>query len=93
MAADDVVDEDYMLTTVDNPFDPFTQYDDWFAWDERAGYYTPGALARVVILSPDLSEADQRSAINDAIDEMCRENVLGVYRKVSRFNGAVAVKA
>lgn len=75
---------EWMLTTIDNPFDPFTQWDDWYAWDFRAGYHTPGALARLVLSSDELSELDQRLAINDAIDEMVSENVLGVYIKVSR---------
>lgn len=71
-----------MLTTVDNPFDPFTQYDEWFAWDASAGYHTPSFLARVARSSDELSDADQRVAVNDAIDEIVRENVNGVYRKV-----------
>lgn len=79
-----MADVEYMLTTIDNPFDPFTQYDDWFAWDFRAGYHTPGALARQVIGSDDLSDADQRDAINQAVTEMVDENVLGVYIKVSQ---------
>ena len=58
-----IVVEDHMLTTVDNPYDPFTQYDDWYTWDERNGYHTTGLLARVVITSHELSEADQDLAI------------------------------
>lgn len=79
-----VDDTEFMLTTVDNPFDPFTQYDEWYAWDYRAGYHTPGALARQVATSNDMSEADQSSVINDAIDELVNENYLGIYQKVSR---------
>lgn len=75
---------EYMLTTVDNPYDPFTQWDEWFAWDQSAGYHTPGLLARVARLGDDLSDADQHSAIQQAIDEIVRENVLGVLRKVKR---------
>ena len=73
---------EYMLTTVDNPYDPFTEWDEWYAWDQSAGYHTPGFLARVARLSDELSEADQHLAIQDAIDEIVRENVLGVFRKV-----------
>lgn len=73
---------EYMLTTVDNPFDPWTQWDEWFSWDQAAGYCTPGLLARVARLSDDLSEADQYLAIQDAIDEIVKENVLGVSKKV-----------
>lgn len=75
---------EYMLTTVDNPFDPFTQFDEWYAWDQTAGYHTPGLLARVARIGDDLSEADQHLAIQTAIDEIVQENVLGVFMKVLR---------
>lgn len=75
---------EYMLTTVDNPYDPFTQWDEWFAWDASAGYHTPGLLARVTLTSDDLSEADQHLAVQQAIDEVVKENVLGVSRKVKQ---------
>ena len=71
-----------MLTTVDNPFDPSTQYDEWLAWDEAAGYYTNGLLARFLVSSDQLSDADQEQAIQDAIDEVVDLNPLGVHRKV-----------
>lgn len=72
----------HMLTTVDNPFNPFTQWDDWLRFDEAKGYNTNGMLARIAIVGESLSEADQDRAIEDAIDEIVRENVLGLYRKV-----------
>lgn len=75
---------EYMLTTVDNPFDPFTQWDEWFAWDAAAGYHTPGLLARIANVSDDLSDADVNMAIQDAIDEIVKENVTGMFRKVLR---------
>jgi hypothetical protein len=80
--------EEYMLTTVDNPFNPFTDWDEWYAWDERAGYHTMSFLARIVRTSDDLSEADQRVAINTAIDEIVQENVLGLYSKISRTSAS-----
>lgn len=75
---------EYLLTTDDNPFDPFTQWDEWFAFDAAAGYHTPAYLARVVATSDELSDAAQARAIDDAIDEIVRENVLGIYKKVSQ---------
>lgn len=75
-----------MLTTVDNPYNPFTHFDEWYAWDESSGYHSTGLLARIVVTSDDLSEADQSLAIENAIDEIVRENVLGVFIKVSPSN-------
>jgi hypothetical protein len=73
---------EHMLTTIDNPFDPRTQWDEWYVWDASAGYNTPSYLARVTRTSDSLSEADQSQAIEDAIDEIVKENILGIYRKV-----------
>jgi hypothetical protein len=85
MASTDLPDRpEYMLTTFDNPFDPFTQWDEWYAWDMNAGYHTPGLLARIAKTSDELSEADQHLAIQQAIDEIVRENVLGVHKKVKK---------
>lgn len=73
---------EHMLTTVDNPFDPSNQFEAWYAWDTAAGYHTLSFLDRIVKTSQDLSETDQSQAIELAIDEIVRENVLGVYRKI-----------
>ncbi len=72
------------LTTIDNPHDPFDDYPAWFQYDAWSGYHTPEFLARILVDSYDLSEADQEKANEDAIDEIVRENVLGLYRKVTR---------
>jgi hypothetical protein len=70
------------ITTVDNPYDPLTQWAEWFQFDTSAGYHTVSLLARFVHDSFELSEADQEEAIELAIDEMVYENVTGMYRKV-----------
>lgn len=75
---------EFMLTTVDNPFDPFTQFDEWMSYDETLGYYSMNYLARVADFSEDISPADQDVAIQTAIDEIVRENPLGIYRKVAK---------
>lgn len=74
----------YMLTTLDNPFDPFTQYDAWLNYDLTSGYNTCGLLDRVIQTSDDLSEADQSVAIQNAIEEIVEINPLGIHRRVSK---------
>lgn len=82
---------EHMLTTVDNPWNPFTNFDEWRAFDESSGYHTSAFLARIVRSSEALSEDQQSQAIEDAIDEIVRENVLGLYRKVSNIEAAPVV--
>lgn len=73
----------HMLTTVDNPYNPFSHFDEWFAYDTSHGYHSMSLLARVTTTSDSLSELDQSLAIEQAIDEIVRYNVSGVHRKVS----------
>ena len=77
----DVVE--HMLSTVDNPFNPFTESEEWRVFDEGHGYYTSQFLARIVKSSDDLSEPDQSLAIEAAITEIVEENVSGLYIKVA----------
>ena len=79
---------EHMLTTVDNPYNPFEDFDEWYAFDERSGYHTMAYLARVTKTSHELSDADNNLAIELAIDEIVRENVLGIYRKVESSDTA-----
>jgi hypothetical protein len=82
MKAMKTIKKDVMLTTIDNPFDPFTHFDEWKAFDEVKGYNSCSYLARIVKSSDELSEADEALAIEQAIDEIVKLNVLGIYKKV-----------
>lgn len=73
----------HMLTTVDNPFNPFTHYDEWYAYDIKQGHHTSAVLARIVKTSYELSSADQDLALEQGIDEIIKENVSGLYKKVA----------
>ena len=68
----------FALTTTDNPFNPITQFDEWFEYDEEKGYHTCAYLGRIAATSPDLSDADNDLEIESAIDEICRINLLGI---------------
>lgn len=68
-------------TTIDNPFDYFTQFDDWYAFDTDKGYNTCAYLARIVELPANASEQEIADAINKATDEIVRMNVNGMYTR------------
>lgn len=73
-----------MLTTIDNPFDPFDQFDEWYAFDTQKGYYSCDYVARLAYTSPELSALDQAQAVESAIDRIVALNLFGVYKKVKR---------
>ena len=74
-----MTDTDVMLTTVDNPWNPFTHFDEWREYDESSGWQTLALLGRVVLTSDEMSEADQDVAVLDAMKEIIQENVSGVH--------------
>jgi hypothetical protein len=73
-----------MLTTVDNPFSPFDEFGAWYTYDVSSGYHTASFLARILVDSNQLSEPDHDLAIELAIDEIIKENVNGVFKKVTK---------
>jgi len=72
-----------MLTTIDNPFNPFTQFDEWIAFDNEKGHDTCNYLARIAKTSDELSDEDNELAITRAQDEIVELNILGIYKKVT----------
>jgi hypothetical protein len=74
----------YAITTKDNPFNPFDDFDKWYAFDEAKGYHSCSYLARIAKTSSDFSDEDQTIEINRAIDEIIALNPTGIYTKVSR---------
>lgn len=70
------------ITTIDNPYDPFTQFDEWYAYDEIKGYHSCSLLARFANTSIDLDAEETNLLIEDAIDRIVNLNGLGNYRKL-----------
>ena len=71
-----------LVTTIDNPFNPFTQFDDWYRFDNDHGYHTCEYLARIAKTSIDLDDEAYANAVNEAVDEIVRLNINGLYKKV-----------
>lgn len=78
--------ESHMLTTVDNPFNPFTQWDEWYEYDTSHGYYSAQYLARIVRTSDELSDEQQDEAREQAIDEIVNNFDVGLYTKASSLD-------
>ena len=76
------MENDCMLTTFDNPFDPFEQFALWFLFDVEKGYNTCSYLARVTDITDDMSEKEIDDEIDRAIDEIIMNDFLNIYKKV-----------
>lgn len=73
-----------MLTTVDNPFDPFDNFEEWYKIDMLFGYNTCALVARIAPAPPDSLPESFGNAIQEAaIDRWCKLLPL-TYKKVVR---------
>lgn len=72
------------LTTFDNPFDPFDQFDSWYIYDVDHGYCSCAYLDRIARTSDQLSEEENNKEIERAIDEIIRYDFRNIYKKVVR---------
>lgn len=80
---------DCMLTTFDNPYDPFEQFTSWFLFDVEKGYNTCGRLARIAKLSDEFSEQETDNEITRAIDEIIKYDFMNIYKKVERKDATI----
>lgn len=74
----------YMLTTIDNPFDPFEQFTSWLLFDEEKGYHSCSYLGRIARTSDQLSDEENDLEVERAIDEIVRYDFRNIYKKVTR---------
>lgn len=73
-----------MLTTIDNPYDYFTQFDDWFSFDIEKGYNSCSRLARIARISDQMTDEEINLEIERAIDEIIKYDFMNIYKKVRR---------
>lgn len=76
--------EEVMITTIDNPYDPFEEFTQWDLFDKEKGYNTTSRLARLVDLSDEMTQQEENEAIELAIDRLIELDFLDIYRKVKR---------
>ena len=72
------------LTTIDNPFDPIDQFDEWYLYDMQKGYSSCAYLARIARTSDALTDAENEIEIERAIDEIIKYDFMNIYKKVKR---------
>ncbi len=86
------MDKEVRITSMDNPYDPFTQWDQWLLYDNLKGYHTCERLASVTVISEQLSDQETFESVERGIEELMKFgciNKLGdliEYKKVYKNN-------
>ena len=76
---DESLTTDHMLTTIDNPYDPFEQFASWFSFDIEKGYNTCGRLARFVQISDEMTQKERDEEIERAMNKMIEIDFMNIY--------------
>ena len=72
-----------MLTTIDNPYNPFKDFENWYRYDELHGYSTCGLLARITTMNENalMTDTEEKELIENSIDQIIEMNNK-LYKKV-----------
>lgn len=65
------------ITTTDNPFNPFTEWDEWYFYDLSKGYSTCERLDRLSNTSSELSDELNNEELEKAIDQLIELGAVG----------------
>lgn len=84
MTTESAITTESMLTTFDNPFDPFEQFDSWLLFDVEKGYNSCAYLGRIARTSDQFTEEENNEEIDKAIDEIIKFDFMNLYKKVTR---------
>ena len=69
------MEKSLFITTTDNPFDPSTQWEDWYYYDLSQGYCSCERLANLAKTSDELSDEVNAILLEDAIDELVENSI------------------
>lgn len=72
----------FSITTIDNPFNPFVDFENWFLFDTEKGYYTANKLARLSKVIDSMSSKEEAKEVERAIERLIEIDPLDIYMKV-----------
>lgn len=71
------------LTTFDNPYSPFDEFDSWYQFDCDKKYFSSQYLDRIARTSSQLTDEENDKEIERAIDEIIKLDPFNIYKKVT----------
>lgn len=75
---------DTMLTTFDNPYDPFEQFTSWYLFDVEKGYNCCSRIARIAKCTDDMTQREVNAEIERAIDVILKHDFMNIFKKIKK---------
>ena len=77
---------DYMVTTMDNPWNPFTHYHEWLSFDTSHGYNTDQWVYILSKTSSDLLKDEMEEQIDAGAESLLALDPFGIHVKVYDYD-------
>ena len=75
---------EYMLTTFDNPYNPFEQFDQWLMFDKEKGYDSCERLMRLANISDEMTQKEIDEEVDRAMDRLIDIDITNTFTKIKR---------
>ena len=69
----------HMLTTFDNPYNPFVDFSSWYMYDCEMQYNTCGRLARIADINSEMTEKELDEAKEVAMNFIVKHDMEGIF--------------
>ena len=87
------MEKGFMLTTLDNPFDPFDDFTSWFMFDCEKGHNTSSRIARIAQIDSEMSQKEVDDEMERAMDLIVKYDFEDKYVKIFEKQNATATNA
>lgn len=79
MSTIDALEKPVMISTIDNPFNPFTHWEEWCSFDISHGHNSWEKVARLGQTSDLLSDEENQQIVRNAIFRLIELDPVGEY--------------
>ena len=73
------MEQQFMLTTFDNPFNPFVDFSSWYMYDCEAQHNTCSRLARLADINSEMTDKELDEAKENAMNFIVRHDLEGIF--------------
>lgn len=79
----DETNKECLLTTTDNPYNPFDDFKHWYLYDIQSGHNTCELVARLSFVSDEMSEKEIQNELIRVYDDIIKNvDFMGIYKKI-----------
>lgn len=75
------MESEFMLTTVDNPYDPFEQFAQWDLYDKEKGHNTCSLIARLSHMTYDMTQKEENDEYDRVVEAIIQRDPFDKYKK------------